>query len=149
MAGTEALPQAACPCARRRAILALLLGLSAGRALGAPVASGLPPAGPAAAPAWLLQLRGDAGARLGSAYLRDHPAERSLAALFAQIDASLGAADATGDAAAGQGPDALGRLHEAVRADYRHGEVVAVDRWLLSRTEARVYAAWALATAAV
>lgn len=130
---------------RRRVILALLLGLVAGRKPGLADAVDHTTVAPVELPPWLARLRGerDATARLGEAYLQANPAERSLAVLLAAIEEAIGAQRCS-DGAAGDAQAALERLQRAVRDDYVRGEVVSVDGWLVSRTEARVYAVIAL-----
>lgn len=123
---------------RRRVLLALLLGLAAGPALGG--ASRL------ALPAWLQRLHGDplAAARLGAAYLAAHPDEAAPGVLLRAIEAALGGPV---DPATAGGVDAAAlaaRLEAVVRADYRRGDAVSVNGWVLSRTEARLYALAAL-----
>lgn len=68
----------------------------------------------------------DAGAR----YLRAEPAEASLAALEARLVERL-------RTVRGGMPT---RLAAAVRADFQRGDVVRIDGWVCSRTEARVCA---------
>lgn len=134
-----------CRVTRRRVILALLLGLVAGRAPGLADTVDHPTVAPVELPPWLARLRGerDATARLGEAYLRAYPAERSLAVLLAAIEEAIGA-QRRSNGAAGDALAALEQLQRAVRDDYVRGEVVSVDGWLVSRTEARVYAVIAL-----
>lgn len=120
---------------RRRLLLTLLLGLSGVRSAPAGVCVEPSPDGDAGVPGWLGLLREDTGAaaRLGSVYLRDHPAERSVRGLLIAVERScLGLGDVSSNP--------LTILDRAVREDYRRGELVSVDRWLVSRTEARVYA---------
>lgn len=95
-------------------------------------------------PGWLPGAVGDvdAVARLGRGYLVAHPQERQLDTLLAAIDAALAGAGATD----GRDPQrALAALQAAVLADYRRGASVRVQGWVLSVTEARVYAVLALA----
>jgi hypothetical protein len=75
----------------------------------------------------------DAGAvrELGRAYLDDHPAEddeRELARLLERAHPGWA------------GGDLRGRARTAARDDYRAGELVGVEGWYLSRTEARLAA---------
>jgi hypothetical protein len=76
-------------------------------------------------------------ARIGRRYLELVPAERDLDTLRAR----LGEFTTTGDVLAGAA--ALGR---AVERDFERGEILAVDGWILSRTELRAAALFALAT---
>jgi hypothetical protein len=98
-----------------------------------------------AAPGWLATTVGDSGAaaRLGRLYLEVHPQERDLDALVAGIDAATTPELASGSTGVDQ---MLVALQRAVRGDYIRDRVVSVRGWVLSRTEARVYAALALAT---
>jgi hypothetical protein len=79
------------------------------------------------------ELFDDRGAtrEIGRAYLRDHPeeeGERELARLMNQAHPGLVRGDLRR------------RARAAVRTDYRRGDVLAVDGWYLSRTEARLAA---------
>jgi|SRR5690606_29125219 len=67
---------------------------------------------------------------LGARYLRAEPAEASLAALEARLVERLRTARGSTPA----------RLAAAARADFRSGDVVRIDGWVCSRTEARVCA---------
>ena len=117
---------------RRRLLLAVLLAGTAGCA--APFA---PSPRRSDAAAWFADLfgAGTGMARFGTAYLDAHPAERDPAVLFqALLDVTAGA-DPQRDPGA-----TLAALERAVRWEYRTGDVVSVDGWLLSRSEARLYA---------
>jgi hypothetical protein len=96
-------------------------------------------------PPWWLTLTGDRDAvlRLGNAYLRSRPEERALAVLVAEIEKAI---PADGDLETALNPQAAyaAALQRRVRDDYRHGALVSVNAWLLSRTEARLYAAAAM-----
>jgi hypothetical protein len=95
--------------------------------------------------AWLLRSVADAesAARFGSAYLALRPSERDAAGLAAAIRHTI---SVSGAAAGTDGPAERFSLVDAVvRAEYAHGEVEIVDGWLLSRTEARLYALVTLA----
>jgi hypothetical protein len=123
--------------ARRRFLISSLLGLLASGVLGSCTKphrtrdiSG--------DSLWWLDVAGEraAATRLGHAYLRSHPEERDLGLILGAIEAAI--------ATVGHlEPTALQR---AIRMDYQRATVVSVHRWLLSRTEARVYAAIALYT---
>lgn len=131
--------QAAAACSRRGFLLTVV---SAALALAGCGEQGSTQSA-ASLPPWLPGAVGDvdAAARLGRVYLADHPHERQLDTLLSAIDAALG-----GDAGSG-GRDpqqVLGRLQEVVGADYRRGAAVNVQGWVLSFTEARVYAVLAL-----
>jgi hypothetical protein len=75
-------------------------------------------------------------ARIGRRYLELAPAERDPATLRAQLGPLATPADVLGHAAA---------LEQAVRRDFERGDILAVDGWILSRTELRVAASFALA----
>lgn len=140
-AGRNRLPsQAAAACSRRGFLLTVVTTALALAGCGEQGSS----QSAARVPPWLPGAVGDvdAAARLGRVYLADHPHERQLDTLLTAIDAALG-----GDAGSG-GRDpqqVLGRLQEVVRADYRRDAAVNVQGWVLSVTEARVYAVLALA----
>jgi hypothetical protein len=92
-------------------------------------------------PDWLTIACGDreAAAALGRAYLATHPKEAERAALDAAITQALAPNEA--------GTQSLfQRLDRAVRAEYVRDDTLFVDHWLLSRTEARLYALAALPT---
>jgi hypothetical protein len=92
---------------------------------------------------WLSAAVGDtrAAARIGRSYLAAHPGEQNLDKLLEAIDAALGGA--LGEAG-GASQSILSALQSVVPAEYRRGESVEVQGWVLSPTEARVYAALAL-----
>jgi len=97
----------------------------------------------ATAPDWLLKIVADrdAAARFGRAYLDSHPAEQSGETLLKAIDTAmsihLGAeADTPMDT-----QQLLARLRQLVRAEYAAGRTLLVGGWVLSATEARLYAA--------
>jgi hypothetical protein len=90
-----------------------------------------------------------AASRLGRAYLTAHPAELDLQRL---IDGVLGSLRLPGGAdAIDSTPEAvlIARVRRFVIDDYLAGRVVDVDGWVLSITEARLYALAALADANV
>lgn len=79
-----------------------------------------------------------AAATLGRAYLAAHPDEAEPRRLRTLLEATL-RADVS-DAAA-----LRTRIEHQLRADYIRGDLAEVDGWLLSLTEARLYALAALA----
>lgn len=96
-----------------------------------------PPASDALAP-WLSSF--ESGHELGRAYLREHPEEAAVDSLVEELF----------------GPDSKGleampraelelELAARIRADFEADRVVRVDGWMLSATEARVFAWSALA----
>ena len=74
-------------------------------------------------------------ARIGRRYLELVPAERDPAKLRAHLGEFSDAADVLAHAAA---------LERAVRRDFERGDILAVDGWVLSRTELRAAALFAL-----
>jgi hypothetical protein len=94
-------------------------------------------------PQWLLDSNNrEAVVRLGNAYRSAHPAEADAAVLLDAIDRALAAA---GAGAAATPPAVLASaMQQRVRDEYTRGEVVRVTGWILSVTEARLYALVAL-----
>ena len=82
-----------------------------------------------------LTMQGDAEAAraVGRAYLSAYPSERRQS-IIAGLE---GAAARTGKL---RGETFFDALKRASRADFAAGETVEVEGWILSRTEARVYA---------
>lgn len=77
-----------------------------------------------------------AAAAIGVAYLNLHPAEHHRAWLVAALERRIArVADPTGESS-----DVGNALRRAVREDFKCGDTVRVRRWLLSRTEARLFA---------
>jgi len=79
-------------------------------------------------------------ARFGLVYLQSHPDEAALPIL----DRLLRQAIADERRAAGPARSLLDTLRARIRSEYLRDEVVAVEGWLLSRSEARLCAAAAL-----
>ncbi len=95
---------------------------------------------------WLVDSRNRAAIRrLGDAYLAAHPGESDIHRLRAAIDEAVNAAPSAGtdDASAAE----ITALQQRVRSEYRTGEVVAVQSWVVSVTEARLYVLVALESA--
>lgn len=92
--------------------------------------------------AWLTRLVHDssAAAKLGSNYLTQFPEEAKAKTLSQLIELSLDNNNAS--------PKSFTRFKSAIasviREEYRTDSTVQVDGWLLSRTEARLYALGAL-----
>lgn len=129
---------------RRTFLLALAAGAAAG---GGYLAGGrwALAAGPAADPwpQWLLDANNhEAVARLGNAYRAAHTEEQDAAVLLEAIDRALAAAGAADTAA--QSAALATAMQQRVRDEYTRGEVVRVTGWILSVTEARLYALVAL-----
>lgn len=85
---------------------------------------------------WLGDVIGnlESAARFGSVYLDAHPGERDVHQLLEHIEnVAQGRTDFEGVSA-------------ALRDDYVRGNTVMVDGWLLSRTEARLFALAALSS---
>ncbi len=135
-----------CDVPRRRFLRALLLGLLAGRALAGCDSSSRSQSDSGQPPQWLVNITGerDAVLRIGNDYLEAYPGERSLEVVMSGIEQAL-AAQLEGRAIdAADVPQVVAALQRAVRRDYRRGDAVSVQGWVLSRTEARLYAAVAL-----
>ncbi|MBA4169951.1 MAG: hypothetical protein H0X68_06045 [Chloroflexi bacterium] len=85
----------------------------------------------------LAHIRSIASARrLGRLYLGQTPSEASVGVIGAIL---CGATRRHGDAC-------LGRVRQQIARDFRAGDVVTIDGWLISRTEARLFALAALAS---
>jgi hypothetical protein len=126
---------------RRHLILSVLSGLAAVATLqgcGSPFSS-------SQMTSRLSQTIGDqvAAKRFGVSYLRDNPEEAGIEQLVERIDTGL-------LAEFGQGmniddPQLLAKhMDQLVRNEYRRCEAIRVDGWILSRSEARLYALVAL-----
>jgi hypothetical protein len=118
---------------RRRSFLALLalalLSPLLGRAKRAPRETLATTTG------WSPRARASA-ARIGEAYLEDHP-EEAQPALLARLLREAGLEEA---------PGPTSRARARIREDFERGRTVQVDGWVLSRTEARLCALTALTT---
>lgn len=126
---------------RRRFLRVALGGLLA---LGMPVGCGRVAEGRVAAaaePQWFHALfrHREAVLHIGVAYLETRTGEQRDGFLLQAIEQSLTAA--SGDAwFGGERGALLAGLNRVIRAEYRRGDVVDVGGWILSQTEARVYA---------
>lgn len=80
---------------------------------------------------------GSSVSALGHAYLDAHPVELDSRRLVASLGGGVGR-DASSTRAV------IDRLAAAIRHDFESGDVVGVDGWMLARTEARLYALFAL-----
>ncbi len=132
-----------CPaagCSRRSFLLSVVVGALAAAGCGEQDAS----RSAAALPSWLPGAVGDvdAAARIGRVYLSANPGEQNLDTLLAAIDTALSADPGSRESDAQR---LLAALQRAVRSEYLRGESVNVQGWVLSITEARVYAVLALA----
>jgi hypothetical protein len=98
--------------------------------------------GPAGGPwsDWLLdEYNRKAVKRLGGAYRAAHLLERHNAVLADRIDAALAAEAGAGQTVTDEAA-MVGLLQRRVRHEYARDEVVWVSGWILSITEARLYA---------
>ena len=128
------------PASRRHCLAGLLAAV--GAALDGPFLRFVAPGSPAIpAPALVAVLHDPPRARaIGHAYLRSLPAaQRKAGHLVRAIYADL--AQDPGFPA----PNLSRLINDRVRRDFSAGAVVAVDGWVLSSTEARLYALAALA----
>ena len=123
----------------------LLLAAAAAWSLPAPLAAAQ---GSAGAMGRLRSLMGppESARVIGSAYLERFPQEAEASTLLRLILDRLALVEP--EAAALGAPALRGRLAAGLRADFADGHLVDVGGWLLSRTEARLCAAWALPGAA-
>ena len=128
-------------CTRRTFLFSVLISLAAASKPFSPASA---ERRPCLAPPWLRSAIADqqSAARLGRAYLRTHPHQRQCHTLILDIERALTAQDTaikrTADAAQ------TAALQQLVRKEYAQGEVVSVAGWILSQTEARLYALAAL-----
>ncbi len=97
------------------------------------------------APHWLPSVIADqqSAARLGQAYLRTYPQHRQCHTLIRAIEQVLTAQGSVVPPSA-DAPETAAALQQLVRNEYAQGEVVPVAGWILSQTEARLYALAAL-----
>jgi hypothetical protein len=120
---------------RRRQILTLLAVIAAG---GLPSLPGVPAAGKSGVEL-VPETLTDPGAaeRFGRAYLAAFPSEADRDTLLQRLAAALVAGEQAVPSGAGA---VLARFDRLVRGEYTRGDVIGVDGWLLSRSEARLYA---------
>ncbi len=130
--------QAGCGSLRRRDALFALLGLVAACSrLMLPEGDDAPIQSSAEALRQTLRC-GRSAAIVGKCYVSSHPEERSLRRLTRELRADLDRVD-------WRDPGALrSAVSERVRRDFAEGRTVLVRGWLLSRTEARIAALYAL-----
>jgi hypothetical protein len=86
----------------------------------------------------------DSAARIGRAYLRDQPGDRNADRLLDAIVAAIGAEADGRDPLAGDDAAVAALLERRMVTEFASRDVAVVDGWLLSRTEARLYALVAL-----
>ena len=128
-------------CTRRTFLLSALLSVTAG-GFGArrdALASSGPE--PCVAPPWLWKTIADrkSAARLGRAYVDAHPEYHHCSALLAQVERTLTQQGLSATVRANEEHTAS-TLRSLLRKEYANGEVVAVAGWILSKTEAHLYA---------
>lgn len=118
----------------RRAFLARTA--MAGAVLAAPLVGVLHVTGARSGPVHLVsELHGSRSARrLGRIYLDGVPSEASVDTVVTNL---CGMVDRHGDAC-------LVRVRDLIARDFHTGDVVTIDGWLISRTEARLFALSAL-----
>lgn len=134
---------------RRRFLTAALAGVGLLALRSMPLPGRLAPAGTPAFPAARLATlfaHAPSTHAIGRVYLRQVPAEGDVPTLARLIAASL----STGPAALARMSDAALRhgIAQRIRQDFADGRIVDVDGWLLSVTEARLYAVTTLVGAA-
>jgi hypothetical protein len=93
-------------------------------------------------PAWLPRITGqrDAVLRLGGAYLETHPAEKDPEHLLASVDQALAASQGANSQPPQDIAQIIAALQRIVRDEYIRDQVTALQGWVVSRTEARLYA---------
>ena len=126
---------------RRRFLRSVLLGMLAGASSACRYPGYGRGAGQSAAPAWLRSIISapESAARLGRSYLARYPEEADADRLVANIEAAVagsgGALSPVTDA-----DRITAALQRVVRAEFAQDQVASVSSWVLSRTEARLYA---------
>ena len=124
----------------RRRLLAAFIGLAATTVIGG--CGQFSDTGATSRRLVRLTLDPVAAKRIGDAYLRAYPAEAGIDGLLEKLETALA------EGAVRELPEDTGQLAERldrrVREEYRVDEVVRVDDWLLSVSEARFYAVIAL-----
>lgn len=78
----------------------------------------------------------ESAARLGDTYLSAYPAEKDSSWLSSQIEKAL-RIQITSDYKAIY---SVQNISDTIQADYMRNETVLVGKWIVSRTEARIYA---------
>jgi len=128
-------------CTRRTFLLSALLGLTAGGFGANRYSLAEPGPEPCLEPPWLSKTIADrqSAARLGRAYLDAHPEYRHCHALLTDIERAVKKHDVSTPLTA-DAQQTASALNGLLRKEYAHGEVVSVAGWVLSKTEARLYA---------
>ena len=137
-------PAAGC-CTRRGFLRSALLSLMAGAAASSRLALADSGTQSCVEPQWLSNIIYDrtSAQRLGQAYLNAYPRYRRCDLLIADIEGALQKLQADTSSTAGAMPVSAA-LQRLVRAEYAGDQVVSVSGWIVSRTEARLYALAAL-----
>lgn len=97
-------------------------------------------------PAWLPRITGqrDAVLRLGRAYLETHTAEKDTEQLLASVDRALASLQGANSQPTQDISQTIAALQRIVRDEYIRDQVTALQGWVVSLTEARLYALAAL-----
>jgi hypothetical protein len=130
----------------RRSFLGLLLAVSSGGIVAAGCARRADKQTTFAAWSdWLLAGGNrDAVVRVGRLYLETRPGDLHIGTLLAEVDHAIAGRLKNAHPASASAQAVGAALDRAVRGEYAGGEVVNVGGWVLSISEARVYAAIAL-----
>lgn len=128
-----------CVCTRRSFLQTVIAGAIGGSLPAAGSVFANVGAEPGRWPAWLPGITGerDAVVRLGKAYLATHPGEQQAGFLIMVIEHAAATRNET-DAVADP-EQVVAELRRVVGSEYLRGDVVLVNRWILSTTEARLY----------
>lgn len=127
---------------RRRFLLSLLAGWAGASFLPWQLAAAETVDAADAWPAWLSEITGEPTAvvRLGQAYLATHPNDQDPDHLIRLIDERLVRLPGLDPARLVQPAQIARALKQCVRYDYVNDATVSLDGWVLSETEARLYA---------
>ena len=128
-------------CTRRTFLLSSLLSLAAGSFASNRYSLVDTGAGGCREPQWLRRIINDrqSAARLGRAYLDAHPEYRHCHALITEIEQTLKSKDASVSAMM-DAEQTASDWQRLLDKEYTNDEVVSVAGWVLSKTEARLYA---------
>jgi hypothetical protein len=127
---------------RRRFVKSLLVTWASASSLTWPLAMAERAPTSADSPAWLLATTGDpsAASRLGQAYLATRPDEHDVDLLTGLIEERLSQSAGPNSARLERPADIAKALMRLVRTDYIQNNVINLEGWVLSQTEARLYA---------
>jgi len=127
----------------RRALLKMLLATWAGTC-AVPWQLSLAASEPASGRQlpWLSRVTGqpDAVRRLGRAYLEAHAEENDLDRLLASVDQALAQSQGENSQPPRDTDQVVAELKRTVRDEYIRDQVIPLQGWVISRTEARLYA---------